>query len=163
MAIKTKKPAIRAKSKDPKIDYGLLAESLGYVVRRAQIKIFQEFAHFFEALDVKPAEFSALEIIHNNPGLRQSTLAKSLGIQRTNMVGMLDKLQDRKLIERRPSETDLRAHELHLTNKGVKFLGHLHQQFFEHEGSLKKRIGEDNYEQVRDSLRQLLKTSIDEG
>ena len=40
------------------------------------------------------------------------------------MVGMLDKLQQRNLIERRPSTKDLRAHALYLTNKGEKLLKH---------------------------------------
>jgi DNA-binding MarR family transcriptional regulator len=153
-----KKPTSTKKPSTDKIDYGLLDQSLGYIIRRAQIRVFQEFADFFEALEVKPAEFSALEIIHRNAGLRQSALAKSLGIQRTNMVGMLDQLQGRNLIERRPSTTDLRAHELHLTSKGKKFLNHLHQQFFKHEGDLENRLGKEAYRETRENLRKIFST-----
>lgn len=140
------------------IDFGLLENSLGYLVRRAQLKIFQEFNYFFEALDIKPAQFSALEIIHNNPGLRQSALAKALNIQRTNMVGMLDQLQNRGLIERKPSTKDLRAHALHLTNKGEKFLKHLHLQFHQHEDLLLQRLGEENLNIVKDNLKVIVKS-----
>lgn len=143
--------------KNKAIDYGVLNQSLGYLIRRAQIKIFQEFAHFFEALDVKPAQFSALEVIHQNPGLRQSALAGALGIQRTNMVGMLDKLQQRGLIERRPSAKDLRAHALYLTGKGEKLLDHLHRQFFQHEELLRQRLGEDNFQLVRENLKLIVR------
>jgi DNA-binding MarR family transcriptional regulator len=139
-------------SKHAPIDYGVLNSSLGYLIRRAQLRIFQEFNHFFEALDIKPAQFSTLEIIHSNPGLRQSSLAKALNIQRTNMVGMLDKLQQRGLIERKPSANDLRAHALHLTIKGEKLLDHLHQQFHQHEDLIFQRLGEEKYQQVRDAL-----------
>lgn len=140
------------------IDYGLLDQSLGYVVRRAQLKIFQEFNLLFEALDIKPAQFSVLEIIHSNPGLRQSELARALNIQRTNMVGMLDQLQDRDLIERKPSKKDLRAHALYLTRKGEKLLKHLHIQFSLHEDSLSKRLGEENLKLVRESLESIIKS-----
>lgn len=140
------------------IDFGLLENSLGYLVRRAQLKIFQEFNYFFEALDIKPAQFSALEIIHNNPGLRQSALAKALNIQRTNMVGMLDQLQNRGLIERKPSTKDLRAHALHLTKKGEKFLKHLHLQFHQHEDLLLQRLGEENLNIVKDNLKVIVKS-----
>jgi DNA-binding MarR family transcriptional regulator len=139
-------------SKNTTLDYGVLNSSLGYLIRRAQLRIFQEFNHFFEALDIKPAQFSTLEIIHSNPGLRQTTLAKALNIQRTNMVGMLDKLQQRGLIERKPSASDLRAHALHLTSKGEKLLDHLHQQFKQHEGLLQERLGDEKYQQVKDAL-----------
>jgi DNA-binding MarR family transcriptional regulator len=134
------------------IDYGVLNSSLGYAIRRAQLRVFQEFNYFFEALDIKPAQFSALEIIHCNPGLRQSSLAKALNIQRTNMVGMLDKLQQRGLIERKPSTKDLRAHALHLTSKGEKLLDHLHQQFDHHEGLLCERLGEEKYLLVKEAM-----------
>jgi DNA-binding MarR family transcriptional regulator len=146
---KSKKTNLK-KSKN--INYGVLTQSLGYVVRRAQLKIFQEFNHYFDALDIKPAQFSALEIIHNNPGLRQSALAHSLNIQRTNMVGMLDTLQKRGLIERKPSTQDLRAHALHLTGKGEKLLEHLHRQFKLHENLLRQRLGDDAYHHVREGL-----------
>jgi DNA-binding MarR family transcriptional regulator len=139
-------------TKKDNINYGVLDTSLGYVIRRAQLRVFQEFNHFFEALDIKPAQFSALEVIHNNPGLRQTSLARALNIQRTNMVGMLDILQQRGLIERKPSTSDLRAHALHLTNKGEKLLDHLHRQFYEHENILRQRLGEEKYHLVRESL-----------
>ncbi len=139
-------------AKNADLNYGVLNSSLGYFIRRAQLRIFQEFNHFFEALDIKPAQFSALEIIHSNPGLRQSNLAKALNIQRTNMVGMLDKLQQRGLIERKPSTNDLRAHALHLTTKGEKLLDHLHQQFHLHESLLHERLGEERYQLFKECL-----------
>ncbi len=145
-------------AKHPPVDYGVLNTSLGYVIRRAQLRVFQEFNHFFEALDIKPAQFSTLEIIYNNPGLRQTTLAKALNIQRTNMVGMLDKLQQRGLIERKASTKDLRAHALHLTNKGEKLLDHLHRQFHEHEGILRERLGDESYDQVREGLLKIVRS-----
>lgn len=144
------------KSGSTKINYGVLDTSLGYLIRRAQLRIFQEFNHYFEALDIKPAQFSALEIIYSTPGLRQSSLAKALNIQRTNMVGMLDILQQRGLIERQPSSNDLRAHALHLTSKGEKLLEHLHQQFHQHEGLLHQRLGEEKYLLVQDALRLII-------
>ncbi len=146
------KPKKTSSAKNIQIDYGVLNTSLGYVLRQAQLRVFQEFDHFFEALDIKPAQFSTLEIIHKNPGLRQSTLAQALSIQRPNMVGMLDKLEKRGLIQRKTSTNDLRAHALHLTTKGEKLLNHLHRQFNEHEEVLRQRLGEVNFQQVRESL-----------
>lgn len=138
-------------AKDP-INYGVLDNSIGYLLRRAQIKVFQEFNHFFDALDMKPAQFSALEVIHHNPGLRQSALANALNIQRTNMVGMLDILQERGLVDRKPSPNDRRSHALHLTTKGEKLLKHLHMQFHTHEDRLMGIIGEGNREILRGAL-----------
>lgn len=133
-------------------NYGVLDQSLGYLLRRAQIRAFQGFNHYFDVFEIKPAQFSALELIQNNPGMRQSRLAEALGIQRTNLVGMLDQLQSRDLIKRKPAPDDRRSHALHLTPKGNQLLEHLHKQFHDHENELIKAIGEDNLEMFRSAL-----------
>ena len=133
-------------------DYGVLNHAMGYLLRRAQVQVFQDFASYFEVFDIKPAQFSALELIDKNPGMRQSRLAEALGIQRTNLVGMLDLLQKRGLIKREPAPDDRRSHALHLTPKGVQLLEHLHAQFHKHESELYKSIGEENLETVRKAL-----------
>lgn len=133
-------------------DYGVLDQSLGYLLRRAQIRAFQGFNSYFDVFEIKPAQFSALELIQNNPGMRQSRLAEALGIQRTNLVGMLDLLQSRDLIKREPAPDDRRSHALHITAKGNQLLDHLHQQFYEHEKELIQAIGEENLQTFRESL-----------
>lgn len=150
-----------APSNESGTNYGLLNQSLGYLLRRAQVKAFQSFASHFDVFDIKPVQFSALELIANNPGMRQSRLAEALGLQRTNLVGMLDLLQKRGLIERQPAPDDRRSHALHLTQKGEQLLEHLHGQFHKHEGELLQSIGEDDLETVRRALLALSHLSVD--
>jgi DNA-binding MarR family transcriptional regulator len=143
-------------------DYGLLNHSLGYLLRRAQVKAFQNFASHFDAFDIKPAQFSALELIDKNPGMRQSRLAEALGLQRTNLVGMLDLLQKRELIKRQPAPDDRRSHALHLTPKGSRLLEQLHTQFHNHENELFQSIGDEgNLQAVRRALLAISHLSVD--
>ena len=83
------------------IDLGPLPELIGYVLRRAQLVVFQDFFSAFAPFDIRPAQFSVLTVIERNPGLTQSQVAAALGIKRTNFVGMLDALEKRGLAERR--------------------------------------------------------------
>ena len=85
----------------PDIDLGPLPELIGYVLRRAQLVVFQDFFAAFAPFDIRPAQFSVLTVIERNPGLTQSQVAEALGIKRTNFVGMLDELEKRGLAERR--------------------------------------------------------------
>ncbi len=62
--------------------------------------MFDDFARRFAALDLSPAQFSALVTIGANPGRRQSEIAGALGIQRPNFVAMMDELERRGLAER---------------------------------------------------------------
>jgi hypothetical protein len=76
-----KSPPLRRTSA-PVIDLGDLNERLGYFVRRMQIWIFQDFIRRLARIDISPAQFSVLVVIGGNPGLSQSEIAGTLGIER---------------------------------------------------------------------------------
>ncbi len=137
---------------DDAIDYGALTQSISYLLRRAQAKTSQEIEHYFEAFEIKLVQFTLLELIHHNAGLHQTALAGALGIQRTNMVGMLDTLEKRGLIERQTSRQDCRAHALHLTPKGQNLLYHLQRQLNHYEDNLRRYMGEEQFKQVCNNL-----------
>lgn len=98
---------------------------LGYSLRRTQSAVFADFAATFaragEALT--PGEFGLLVLVDRNAGLSQMTLARALGIDRSTLVPILNRLQGRGLLVRRASPTDGRTHALGLTPLGEKALG----------------------------------------
>jgi DNA-binding MarR family transcriptional regulator len=106
------------------LDRGLLPGLLGYALRRAQSAVFADFAGTFarsgEALT--PGEFGLLVLVERNLGMSQMTLARALGIDRSTLVPILDRLQARGLVVRRRSPTDGRMHALALTPNGTKAL-----------------------------------------
>src|SRR6266850_8219754 len=104
------------------IDLGPLPELIGYVLRRAQLVVFQDFFGAFAPFDIRPALFSVLTVIERNPGLTQSQVAEALGIKRTNFVGMLDTLETRGLTERRQAVRDKRSYALYLTAEGAALM-----------------------------------------
>lgn len=104
------------------LDPGPLAGFIGYCLRLAQLKNFEEFTVALQDVALSPAQFSALLLVAHNPGLAQGELAAALGIQRTNFVAFATRLQKRGLIERRRAGSDRRAYELHLTGEGHALL-----------------------------------------
>src|SRR5215218_2413684 len=110
------------RTKTTDIDLGPLPELMGYVLRRAQLVVFQDFFNAFAPFDISPAQFSVLTVIERNPGLTQSQVAEALGIKRTNFVGMLDELERRTLAERRQTARDKRSHALYLTADGANLM-----------------------------------------
>ena len=113
-----------AKSANRTLDRGLLPTLLGYVLRRAQSAVFGDFAATFtragEALT--PGEFGLLVLVERNAGLSQMALARALGIDRSTLVPILDRLQGRGFLMRHRSPTDGRTHALALTPAGEKAL-----------------------------------------
>ena len=68
-----------------------LDELIGYAMRRAQLKLFQNLIGRLSAHDLRPAQFSALAIIDQNPGLMQADLARALAIEPPQVVPLLNK------------------------------------------------------------------------
>jgi DNA-binding MarR family transcriptional regulator len=104
------------------VDLGGLLSYTGYLLRRAQIAVFDDFNRTFAALDLRPAQFSVLLVIHRNPGLKQSEVSAALGIQRTNFVALIDRLETRGLVSRDRMPGDRRSHALTLTAAGRECL-----------------------------------------
>ncbi|MEQ8447068.1 MAG: MarR family winged helix-turn-helix transcriptional regulator [Pelagibacterium sp.] len=104
------------------LETGSTTDIVGYRLRRAQLSVFQRFLAAFEALDLRPAEYSALALIGDNPGRKQTEIAEILGIKRANFVALINGLEGRGLTERRAAREDRRANALYLTTDGARFL-----------------------------------------
>lgn len=101
---------------------GPLPGYTGYVLRRAQVALFENFINTFKPLGLRPAQFSVLLVVHANPGRRQSEIAAALGIRQANLVGLIDELDRRGLTKRKRLAADRRSHALTLTAKGTALL-----------------------------------------
>jgi DNA-binding MarR family transcriptional regulator len=107
------------------VSEGRLAGLLGYAVRRAQVRVFQDFAAAMAALDLTPGQVGALLLIEANHGLSQTQLGAGLGIDRSSVVPLLDRLESLDLIRRTPHASDRRTHALALTDKGAALIRRL--------------------------------------
>lgn len=116
-------------------------EPLGYFLRRAQVSIFQQFKTHYADLQLRPVEFSILTLILNNPGRKQTEISHALGIKRANFVPIIDNLEGRGLVERRPSVEDRRANALYLTPAGTKFINLVHKRHDALENDFTERLG----------------------
>ena len=62
--------------------------------------------------------YAVLNALVEQPIRTQSALAAAIGADKTRIIGVLDELQDRALIERTPDPEDRRAHQLAITEEG---------------------------------------------
>jgi DNA-binding MarR family transcriptional regulator len=125
-------------------DLGRLVGHVGYLMRRAQIWIFQDFIRTLAEVDIRPAQYSVLLVIEANHGLSQSAISQTLGIERARLVRLLDNLEARKFVQRRASKTDRRSHVLSLTAQGRSTLARIKTLADKHEQRLEQRVGTRN-------------------
>ena len=126
---------------------------IGYKLRRAQLRVFQDFIGTFAGMKLRPAEFSVLALIAETSGQKQSEISSQLGIKRANFVALMDSLERRGLAERRKASTDRRSHSLHLTPEGMRFVTSMASVWHDHENRMIEKLGGP---QERDRLIALL-------
>src|SRR5215216_4998263 len=140
-----RKEPVDAAAEDTALQLGELSELLGYSLKRAQLKIFENFLRCVAPLQLTPAQFSVLLLLDKNPGRNQTEIANTLGILRPNFVAMLDGLESRGLCARIRSTNDRRSHIVVLTDKGRAVLARAKKLVAsKHEARLNELLGSAN-------------------
>ncbi len=104
------------------IDTRALENMMGFMVRVAQVQLFEAFYDQFGDRGLTPGRFSALVAIRDNPGIRQGVLARTMMVKRSNMTKLIQSMERDGLVERRTPAGDKRAVELHLTRPGQRLV-----------------------------------------
>jgi DNA-binding MarR family transcriptional regulator len=140
-----RKDPVETAGEDTALQLGELSELLGYVLKRAQLKVFEDFLRCVAPLQLTPAQFSVLLLLDKNPGRNQTEIANTLGILRPNFVAMLDALESRDLCARMRSANDRRSHIVVLTDKGRAVLARAKKLVAtKHEARLNEVLGSVN-------------------
>jgi DNA-binding MarR family transcriptional regulator len=152
------KPAHSGTEKLPSaggIDYGILPELVGYHLRRAQVAAFGDFAAATRSLNLTPGLAGILIVVSRNAGLSQTALARAMGIENSTLVEVIDKLEQRDLVERRPAPRDRRTHALYLSREGQHLVKRLEPLIREHEARLLRDFTDAERQRFIDFLRRL--------
>lgn len=116
---------------------GPLPGLIGYRLRLAQQAVFQDFAASVPGLS--PGRVGMLLLVEANPGVTQSRLAQAVRRDRSTMVGVLDQLEAKGLIERRRGK-DRRTNGLWLTRAGRNRLAGAKRAIEAHEKRVAARL-----------------------
>ena len=129
------------------VDLGPLFGQVGYRLRLAQLAMFRDFLRTFAEVAIRPAQFGVLTVIEHNPGLKQADVSAALGIKRTNLVALLDSLEERGYA-RREAASDRRSYALYLTTKGTALMQRLRELHEVHERRMLAKVGEEGRVQL---------------
>ena len=108
----------------------------GYALRRAANATAAELSA--RLAELGQSDVSVLILIAENPGVTASAIGRALDIQRANMVPLLNRLEDARLIERAP--IDRKSLGLDLTEPGRELLARARQVVESFEAELLARV-----------------------
>src|SRR5262245_43536922 len=114
-------PQIPLKPRPPQA----LVKSTAHLLKHLGFMVKERYAETFESAGVAPAHYSVLALLDEDPRETQATIADALGYDRSHLVGILDELEERGLIERKRDPSDRRRHLVSLTPDGKRALAKL--------------------------------------
>lgn len=118
---------------------GMLSDSLGYAIKRAQVRCEEALVALLPA-ELSPTRMTALVIIEAQPGITQSALGQALHIAPPSVVKVIDTLESKGLVERQASPTDRRMYALFLTDAGRTQLDQCNAVVSDYEVNLSSRL-----------------------
>ncbi len=102
----------------------LVASSL-FLLKRLGFAAKQRSLDEYEQAGLSPYHHAILALLDEGLPETQAAIADALGYDRGTLVGLLDELEEQKLVERKRDPDDRRRHLVRLTADGKRTLGRL--------------------------------------
>src|SRR5499427_9342560 len=94
----------------------------GYLFRRMQQIAVAIFVEECKAYDLTPVQYAALIAIHTHPSIDATRLSAVIAFDRSTLGNVIERLEAKRYVERRPAREDKRVKLLHLTRSGATLL-----------------------------------------
>ena len=101
-----------------RIDLQRLENMTGFLVRLAQLKIYDAFHESQSDKSLTPARYSLLAVLHDNPDSRPGQIADALRVKPSNLAALLTQFEMDGLIVRVADPGERRAALIRLSSKG---------------------------------------------
>ena len=121
---------------DEAVTLGVLDGLAGYHLRRASGAVAADFHRALAGTGMRQVLFAILSVVAANPGINQGAVGRVLGIQRANMVALINQLVEAGSIERRTAANDRRAFALELTPAGLATMRECEGRIAAHEAAM---------------------------
>jgi len=147
---------IEAMELDPKgVRQNDLLRLVGYNMKRAYMRIYADFTDALAEHDLRQRTFSVLSLVVENPDVSQSDVARTLGIERSGTVVIVDELEGRDLIRRDKVPGDRRAYALNVTSSGRDLYARALKRIDRHENKVLAGLDKDERALLRGLLNRI--------
>jgi DNA-binding MarR family transcriptional regulator len=106
--------------------------------------------------DLWPPQIMALQRLEPGRPVAMSELATALGCDNSNVTGIIDRLEDRGLVERRSAEHDRRLKMVHVTDEGMAVRQRLMARLYEEPPAPIAALSPEDQRALRDLLERAL-------
>ena len=109
-------------SKSSSVTMDAVYTAPGYLFRRMQQIAVALFMEECKAFDLTPVQYAALIAISTHPGIDATRLSAVIAFDRSTLGSVIERLEAKDFIERKPAVEDRRVKLLYLTKAGAAVL-----------------------------------------
>jgi len=135
---------------------------LGYLLKHAHRALEQRTEAALAGMGLTVRDLGVLRVIAGGEAESQQEVAAVLGIDPTSMVALLDALEHREIVARRPSAQDRRRNVIELTGHGRDVFRQAEDRYAEAEKTFTSSLGDAGAARLRRALRSVLDDAKDE-
>jgi DNA-binding MarR family transcriptional regulator len=135
---------------------GGLEQFTGYLMKRAFNVVQADLTRVLEPFGLRMLSFSTLMVVIDHPDITQTQLAQALSVERSNIVVLLDALEEAGLLSRNPVPNNRRAYALRATLAGQRLADRARKAVAEHEARLFALLSEAEHAALRQALGKLM-------
>jgi len=130
--------------------------TLAFLLSQVGIHAARRFSERMEEIDLQPPLFRILNLVDAAEGRSQQAIGEAIQVPPSRMVALVDELEQRGLVERRPDPLDRRVRALYLTREGREILSRGRAIAKAHERELTKGMSPPDRKRLVELLQQLV-------
>ena len=129
-----------------------LLTSASFLLKRVGVAIKERMIEAYAEAGLSGYHHAVLALLHEEPRETQAMIADALSYDPSHLVGVLDELEEKGLIERRRDPSDRRRHLVSLTPAGEEALARVR--------AVSKRVDDEFFKPLDASERKTLKALL---
>ncbi|GAB1259987.1 MarR family transcriptional regulator [Aurantivibrio plasticivorans] len=146
-----KKPAVQ--------DEFVLHNSYAFWISRLANTLQDQFNQRLKPLDVTWPQWMVLNVLDQGTAKTPASIAEQIGIDRSAVTRLLDRLENKQLIERLHDKLDRRSVIIKMTTQGAKLIEELNELAQEHQDHFLSALPNTEHRSFKGNIQKLLRIS----
>ena len=136
-----------------------LHNSFAFWIHRLNGLLQDQFNHQFKSYDITWPQWMLLNVLDGTDAETPAMIAEHLGVDRSGVTRLLDRLEAKAYVEREHDKLDRRSIKLHITQKGRQLMDEINTLAYQHQEKFLEDLHLSERRGFKKELQKMLRTS----